>query len=193
MPAPNRTRYAVLGFLTQQPMSGYDIKKAVERSIDNFWSESFGQIYPILKRLSEEGLVEKEAAAENGKRPRHVYSITEKGREELRGWLREPTAAPQLRVELLLKLFFGGQADAQTNRRQIEAYRERVASDLDRYRSIATWLKSEQADHADLPFWLITLRYGEREREALLGWCDEALSALDRIPDAAYASTGADV
>ena len=51
--------YAILGFLAQRPMSGYDIKRSVEESVDNFWSESFGQIYPILRRLAEQGMVEK--------------------------------------------------------------------------------------------------------------------------------------
>jgi len=59
MASPSRTIYAVLGFLTVRPMSGYDIKKAVEVSIANFWTESYGQIYPVLKRLTEQGLVEK--------------------------------------------------------------------------------------------------------------------------------------
>jgi PadR family transcriptional regulator AphA len=32
-------------------MSGYDIRKTVQESIRFFWSESYGQIYPALKRL----------------------------------------------------------------------------------------------------------------------------------------------
>jgi DNA-binding PadR family transcriptional regulator len=50
-----KTRFAVLGILSYGPMSGYDIKKFYEKNVAGFWSESYGQIYPILKRLAEEG------------------------------------------------------------------------------------------------------------------------------------------
>jgi DNA-binding PadR family transcriptional regulator len=43
----NGTRQVVLGFLTWRPMSGYDIKKIVEQSVSNFWSESYGQGWPV--------------------------------------------------------------------------------------------------------------------------------------------------
>ena len=39
-----KSKYAILGMLSIEPMSGYDIKKEVEKSISNFWTESYGQI-----------------------------------------------------------------------------------------------------------------------------------------------------
>ncbi len=180
MASPNRTIYAILGFLTVKPMSGYDIKKAVEVSIANFWKESYGQIYPMLKRLAEEGLVEKTDAEQCGKRPRHLYSITAQGREKLQAWLRVPAEPPPLRLELLLKLFFGSQVDHQTNRHQIEAFRQRTQEELERYRTIRAVLTTERSGHRDLPYWLMTLSFGERDHEAHLEWCDEALRLLDQ-------------
>ncbi len=183
MAQSNRTAYALLGFLTRGPMSGYDIKKAVEGSVDNFWNESFGQIYPTLRRLSDEGLIDKEEAATPGGRPRHVYAINAAGREALAQWLREDTPPPPVRIELLLKLFFGIQADRETNRAQILAYRERMTSDLARYRAIADALRAEKHGNAELPYWLLTLRFGERDRQAHIDWCDEALEMLDQLPN----------
>lgn len=119
MATPNRTRFAILGFLTLGPMSGYDIKKLIEDSVANFWSESFGQLYPALRWLTQEGLIEKNEAPSEGGRPRHVYSINDREREALTSWQREPTEPPPLRIELLLKLFFGARTDRATNRAQI--------------------------------------------------------------------------
>jgi DNA-binding PadR family transcriptional regulator len=184
----NRTHFAILGFLTLGPMSGYDIKKLVEESIENFWSESFGQIYPALRRLTEEGLIEKDGAASEGGRPRHVYSINDRGREAHAAWLREPTDPPPVRIELLLKLFFGARTDPATNREQILAYREQMVRDLERYRSITERVHRERADAADLPYWLLTLRFGERDRAAHIAWCDEALAVLEGLPDGGSAS-----
>ncbi|MGH9601902.1 MAG: PadR family transcriptional regulator, partial [Terriglobales bacterium] len=47
----NTTRFALLGLLSLGPQSGYDLKKRMEQSIAHFWSESYGQIYPTLRRL----------------------------------------------------------------------------------------------------------------------------------------------
>ncbi len=178
MPAPNRTMYAVLGFLCRRPMSGYDLKKAVESSVGNFWKESYGQIYPILKRLDRDGLAQKADAGDGGKRARHAYSITPAGREALRRWLEEPTEPQQLRNELLLKLFFGARGDGAWSRRQVEQSRARLVADLERYKDIHERLRREHADDADFQHWAITLRYGERDAQALIEWCDETLALL---------------
>ncbi|MYF92724.1 MAG: PadR family transcriptional regulator, partial [Gemmatimonadetes bacterium] len=56
MPKTNKSKYAIMGMLSIRPMSGYDMKKLIAQSISYFWNESFGQIYPTLKKLVEEGL-----------------------------------------------------------------------------------------------------------------------------------------
>jgi PadR family transcriptional regulator, regulatory protein AphA len=180
MQRANRTAYAVLGFLTWGPMSGYDIKKTVEESTANFWCESYGQIYPILRRLTEEGLATRAARdpKSRGGRERQVYRITERGHEELRRWLRDPTEPPTVRHELLLKLFFARQAAPETAHEQVESFRRHHANLLSRYAGIRTRIQKEHAASDDLPFWLLTLRYGELERRAVLTWCDEALALL---------------
>ena len=182
MATSNRTHFAILGFLTLGPMSGYDIKRSVEDSTENFWSESFGQIYPALRRLAGDGLIDKDEAPSGGGRPRHVYSINDRGREALATWLREPTEPSPVRSELLLKLFFGAHCDRATSRQQVVAYREQMVSDLERYRSITERLHRERAEAADLPYWLLTLRFGELDRAAHIAWCDEAMAVLEGLP-----------
>ncbi len=188
----NRTSFAILGFLSLGPMSGYDIKKLVEESIHNFWSESFGQIYPTLRKLTEQGWVLKQEGSSPGGRARHVYSIQEPGRAALSTWLGEPTPPPPVRVELLLKLFFGSRTDRATNRTQVLAFRQQMADDLDRYRAITEALHAHQEGRPELPFWLLTLRFGERDRQAHLEWCDEALALLEELPDRAFAPSPPD-
>ena len=92
---PNKSRYAILGILMLGPRSGYDIKKFFDRTVANFWNESYGQIYPILKRLAAEGLVEKSIEKQAGKPDRHIYTITGEGRNEMREWLMTPVG-PQI-------------------------------------------------------------------------------------------------
>lgn len=86
-----KSKYAILGMLSIEPMSGYDIKKEIQESISYFWTESYGQIYPVLKSLVAEKLVTKTVQKGVGKPDRHVYSLTERGRKELQTWLAEST------------------------------------------------------------------------------------------------------
>src|SRR2546428_7473662 len=102
---PNTSRYAILGVLSRRPMSGYDVKKLIERSIAHFWNESYGQIYPILNRLAAEGLAERRRERQRGKPDRHVYSLTSKGRAELPRWLALPPRPQTRRSEVLLERF----------------------------------------------------------------------------------------
>ena len=95
----------VLGLLALRPRSGYDIKTVVDRSTRFFWAASYGQIYPELKRLEAEGLIEGEDAS-NGNRGRRVYELTDAGHEALRDWLLGPDVMIELRDESLLRLFF---------------------------------------------------------------------------------------
>ena len=68
----------ILGFLSIGPRSGYEIKATVDRSTRFFWAASYGQIYPELRRLESEGLIEGEEAP-NGGRARRVYRLTAAG------------------------------------------------------------------------------------------------------------------
>ena len=79
MKTRSKTQFAVLGLLSWQPMSGYDIKKMITMGLSHFWAESYGQLYPTLEKLVKEGLATKSSES-TGKRKRHVFSITDPGR-----------------------------------------------------------------------------------------------------------------
>src|ERR1035438_194316 len=107
----NRTAYVILGILSIEPnKSGDDIRKAVESSVGYFWSESYGQIYPTLKRLAAQGLIVPSKSASATRPLRQEYSLTDAGRVCLREWLALPFQNDPPRNEFLLKLFFGREA-----------------------------------------------------------------------------------
>ena len=180
-PRASTSRYAILGALSLCPLSGYDMKKMIERSIAHFWNESYGQIYPILNRLAAEGLAERKRERQRGKPDRHVYSLTARGRQELAAWLAVPARYEPMRSELLLKLFLGGAGPAANSIAQIEHYRARQQELLETYDGVEKRLRKEMADHPQLPFSLVTLHYGQRRCRAMLDWCAESLRALARL------------
>lgn len=178
----SRSRYAVLGLLSAHgPSTGYELKKKFEFSLAGFWSESYGQIYPILRKLAKEGLADVREEIQ-GKRPnKKVYSITEKGREELRQWMVRPAAPPTERIEMLLKLFFGSNAKPSINARHIRDFQKMHEELLGFYQEVEQGAREKYLSHPDLPYWLMVLSYGNFESRALLEWCKETLAKLDEM------------
>jgi len=174
----NRTRYPVLGALTIRPMSGYDIKKFIEGSIANFWRESYGQLYPTLRELTKEGLVDRRRDEQDGGRDRYVYRITSEGREMLREWLSEPAESEVPRSELLLKLFFGREVSVETSVRHVAERRDELEANLALLSAIEQELETTMRTAPGLPYWLLTIRQGMLVDQALLEWCDQAEAVL---------------
>ena len=180
MARTNKTKYALLGMLTIAPMSGYDIKKVTEFSIGNFWNENYGHIYPMLKKMAREGLAKKRVEEGEGRPSRHVYEITERGREELREWLMQPMEKSPIRNEMLLRLFFGGHAPTGHLITMIEQQQETIMKRLERLDLVAEGMEKNGDSNLprDLFFMEMTLDFGRRmAREAIL-WCDDTLKKL---------------
>ena len=138
MSSRSTSRYALLGMLSIRPMSGYDIKKLIEASISNFWTEGYGQIYPILKTLVAEKLVTRTTQKQSGKPDRHVYALTAAGRRVLREWLARTPTPKVPRNELLLKLFFGEEIPVPVSLAHLAEFRQRQRELLERYAAIET-------------------------------------------------------
>lgn len=177
MAAINRTEYAVLGLLAMGARTGYDIKKMVEETIGHFWNESFGHIYPVLKRLHERGWVSKTTEVVQG-RNRNVYALTAEGEAALQAWFKEPVAPTPLRNELLLKLFFGRFAQPEDLIAQIQAHRQRQQAGWVQLQQILDQLPAEAELSPHLLYWRLTLRMGVHVTQALMQWGDEALALL---------------
>jgi hypothetical protein len=141
----------LLGLLTVEPMSGYDLGQSIRASIGFFWNESYGQIYPNLKKLAAAGL---------------VTAKTEK-------------QVP--RNELLLKLFFGVQAGPETVIGYVERRAKIEGSYLEKFRQIERELMSQMGRYPDVPYWRMAARFGQLELEAHLRWAEETLKALRKM------------
>jgi PadR family transcriptional regulator AphA len=180
MPRENKTKYAVLGLLTYMPLSGYDIRRIYEQSLGNFWSESYGHIYPILKRLVDEGLATVEAEVREARPGRKVYTITPQGREEMHRWLGLPADAHRERVEVLLKVFLSWETGPDDAIAHVSRFRGEHEALLGKYAGYAERIAAEGAPGS--PYWLLTVRCGQLTSAAMLAWCDEALGVLQQLP-----------
>jgi PadR family transcriptional regulator, regulatory protein AphA len=161
----------ILGFLSFGPRSGYEIKAAVDRSTRFFWAASYGQIYPELRRLEREGLIEGEDAP-SGRRARRVYRLTPAGRDELLAWFSEPIEKVEVRDENLLRLFF---ADVLPRDQALELLegRRRFHEEI-----LAALLALDVPPGANPPFVDLVLRWGIDFNDWGAKWCKAQIERL---------------
>lgn len=121
--------YLVLGLLMYRPLTMYDIKKAMEKSTDHFYSASFGSLHPALKKLTEKGLVTFQQTLESG-RGKKTYTITDLGKETFLEWLRQDIPTEAVREPSLLKVFFMGHLGEGERQAVLEHYLREVTTHL---------------------------------------------------------------
>jgi DNA-binding PadR family transcriptional regulator len=168
----NAVTPVLLGLLSLGPRSGYDIKTVVDRSTRFFWAASYGQIYPELRRLESEGLIEGEDAPKGG-RSRRVYRMTRAGRDALREWLLGSTVTIEYRDESLLRLFFADALPREQALLVLEGRKKGHEQYLEVLRAIAALPGGKDPDFVDL-----VLRWGIEFNEWGAQWCEKHLKRL---------------
>ncbi len=154
---------AILGFLTDGPLHGYELKKRLGESLGSVWGVSFGSLYPALRRLERAGAIEGvdhvatppdgagralpstgsldgdlatarvRRAPRPGRRPRKAYRITGLGRARFDRMLLDDTGADDERA-FALKLSFGRHIDPASRLELLERRRAHLLERLARSR-----------------------------------------------------------
>lgn len=178
MARSSRTPFVILGLLAisgKEPRSGYEIKKVIDTVISSVWYESNGQLYPALRRLVAAGLIDVRSDSKKGRRTKR-YGITPKGRAHLRTWLAAPVELTKPRDEMILKLFFGSEAEPADLIRHLEAHRDRAQAMFERCRA---WQKESASDRGPYrPYVDLTLHAGLALSQASLRWAEESIGAV---------------
>jgi PadR family transcriptional regulator AphA len=163
------TARVILGMVRLGKRTGYEIKQLVDVSTRFFWAASYGQIYPELKRLEDQGLIESSDASTNG-RQRRAFSLTDAGSEALDDWLRSGGPLYEMRDEGLLKIFFSDGVSTEDRLANVRAMRARHEEVVAGLRSIEPGAREAGGG----PY--TALRYGL----ALHGFCAEWLADHER-------------
>ena len=152
-------------------MTGYEIKSIVDKSTRLFWAASYGQIYPELRRLEADGLIEGRADPHGGRR-RNVYRLTAAGRRALRRWLDSEPEVYELRDEGLLKLFFAGAVDGESAIATLDAKRAK-------HQEMLEHLRAMEAEGKSSGYAALVLRYGIEFNEWQVEWCERVARELE--------------
>jgi len=171
---PTAVTWVVLGLIALKPRTGYDIKRAVDRTIRHFWAASYGQIYPELRRLEDAGWIEG-VDAPRGARSRRVFELTKAGEAALQGWLAGRDTRIEMRDESLLRLFFADTLPMEHGLGLLEGRREGYRQMLDYLRSL-----DDGSGVPDPPFVDLVYRWALDYCEWGIEWCEQQQQRLSR-------------
>jgi DNA-binding PadR family transcriptional regulator len=176
-------KYGLLGFLSYGPKTGYDLSKMFFEPL----RPSLSQIYRKLTALTEEGLIECERVDQEKLPYKNVFTITDKGKSELKKWLKEPPEFVVPRETLLLKLWFGSRVPKKDMVNDIKSYSKKLKSDVERYKStarpaieIGLW---GSAGPLDKLYWTLVVDRTITQYEALLEWTEAAVKLISSFDE----------
>jgi DNA-binding PadR family transcriptional regulator len=164
------TEYAVLGMVAYGEASGYELARAAARGVAYIWAPSRSQIYKVLPRLAERGLVTSREVAQRGRPDKALYRITREGRTALWTWIEEVEDDPSGGASVfLLKILYAWAAPPEAALAQLDAYRRRLESTIAHFVELERRLPEDEPVHS-----AIALRHGLARGRATLDWIEQA-------------------
>jgi DNA-binding PadR family transcriptional regulator len=160
--------YVVLTLVGQGGAGPHDLVR-MARQGRVYWDSADSQFYAEPKRLEALGYLS--SRKEPGRtRPRTHYTITDKGREALADWMREPARFPRIQHEAVVRLLAADLVGERAVLDSLMALREEIAD-------IAARLDAADAAAAAIPsrerYLLLNHRLARRIVQAHTDWLDE--------------------
>ena len=161
--------YIILGFLKHRDMSGYDIKQHMSMSTDNFYNASYGSIYPMLKKLEENGSIRSREELEGGKYKK-LYSITPAGDQAFLQWLQEPITLSRTKHDHLVRIFFFDYLPEEKVMELMRQFTGYVQNELDHLAEVEERIAPYAGGYQSA-----TLLFGQEYYRFVLDWCGRFL------------------
>jgi len=170
-------RFALLGLLTQEAATGYDLSTTFKKQMTHFWTAHHTQIYRELLKMEEAGLVTSELVVQEDLPDKKIYSITDQGRSDLVAWLRAPSEfKPKMKDENLMRvslLHLLPPDEAIAYLEESKRHHEMAVE------MMHVWRQAHLEQGATLGEKL-TSEYGLRMMLNYLEWCDWAIEEIQK-------------
>jgi DNA-binding PadR family transcriptional regulator len=169
------TAGALLGLLTEKPMTGWELVEEAKARVGNFWTIQRSQVYRELAQLEDGGLAESMPAEGRGRRR---YRITDDGREAYLAWVERTPGDENVRVPFLLSVAFADDIPAERFAELLEDQRRRHRERLTEYEKL--WDELTAGGTVRGGARQATLALGIGYERAAVAWLDDLPSYLDR-------------
>lgn len=177
--------FGILGLLNYEPMSGYDIVKAFDSSLQFFWHVQKSHIYLELKKLEKEGCICGERVIQSDRPNKKIFSITETGKKEFMSWLAKGADENTLQFKsaFLMKIFFGGNMPPEQSIEILKKYK----ADCEEYlKSMDSTPESIEEYGSDMEtyqtmYWQFTVDYGYGVIKNCIEWAERCIEKLESV------------
>jgi DNA-binding PadR family transcriptional regulator len=176
--------HLILGLLSIQPFSGYDLNKTFQETVQHFWTTEQSQIYRALHRMGESGWVTVETVIQSDSPNKKIYHLTEAGGDELRRWLRTPLLPDSVHEAWLGQIFFGGQISLDEVAAVLRANAAGLEKQLRALEALLAGIESRiqgRVMPTAVQLQLATLDYGIQRHRFELGWLQTLLEKVAQM------------
>lgn len=171
--------HALLGFLAEQPLHGYEIHQRLKaaQQLGLVWHLKQAHLYVLLGKLEAAGFLAAELLPQDARPPKRLLHLTGSGRAAFDAWVETPVQhGRDLRIEFLAKLFWAQQRGSAAAQRLIGAQRT----------TCSVWL-AEITDEPlpeppEQPYGWLVRSFRRGQIEAMLAWLDTCATVLDHAP-----------
>jgi len=160
--------YIILGMVLNEDLTGYEIKKFIEKGIGVFYKASYGALYPTLKKLTEKGLLVM-YEEQRGGRHKKFYKLTEEGHKIFMDWLVSPMNILNGKNTHLAKVYFFDKLPPEIRDRQLL---EHEVNNINYLRKLQALEKDfKKIENNCFYYKLSTLYYGICVTQETIRWC----------------------
>lgn len=164
---------ALLGFFRDGPLHGYEVHRrlADANGLGLVWCVKQAQLYAHLAGLEARGYLRGVLEPQDGRPPRRVFHLTERGRETFEAWLAAPVARPRaIRLEFMQKLYFA-RAAGETAVARLVAEQRAVCE---------SWLARQAEQPGESDFAAAVHAYRRGQLQSTLDWLDSLITREER-------------
>jgi len=193
-------RFALLAVLSAEPMTGYDLLQYFDASVAFIWHAPHSNIYPELRRMEGEGLLDSDELPRGERGVKRLYRLTERGYEELHSQASRVVSPARERDPYRLRSAYLEWAAPASARAQLQAHLEHFerwgaawASNLEEIRDRSSFLlakrlaRTEPADHDAIVAFKEFAYEGLVERAHMeVDWARRGLALIDRLEAAGW-------
>jgi DNA-binding PadR family transcriptional regulator len=170
----------ILGLLSKKSLTVYDIKIAMDKSISNFYSNSFGSINPAIKKLEKQQLISCSESIEKS-RLKKTYTITKLGTENYNHWISQPINQGRIKDEVLIRIFFMGDSSKKEQKSLLNDYLDILNDskiELEQTKEEIERMNLSEKNRDTIKFQLLTLQFGIDYLVFKQKWFQSLLSSL---------------
>lgn len=178
-------KFGLLGFLSNEDMSGYELEKLFNKSIGFFWKAQISQMYRDLKNMETSGWVTSNEVIQSGKPNKKVFSITTDGQEALQEWLigYDIKGDFEVRVGILVRMFFASKRPKEETIALLERFQDKCEATIAGLAYGCRSLEESRCDDLHFAYAKSTLSYGEKYYTMQRDWAMETVETLKGLEE----------